>query len=192
MNHIEVIEEIIEHNILLRKITVSDAQYFYDSLKEEIITKFLSLDQPRSLNHSKKIINKYINYWDNFIQFNYIIELKENNCIKKIGSISLWNISWIHKRAEIGIWIKSKFWNKGYGKKAISLIKKIGFIHLKLNRLEAHIAINNKRSINLFKKCGFIEEGVLKKYLYLKGKFHDAIILACLSDFNIELPIIPK
>ena len=102
----------------------------------------------------------------------------KNSC----GSVSLWNVSWLHKRAEVGIWIIPIYWNQGIGKISIDMIKTIAFLHLKLNRLEAHIAVENDRSLKLFKKCGFVEEGTLKKYLNLNGKFHDAKILACLNN----------
>ena len=100
----------------------------------------------------------------------------------KIGSISLWNLNWRHNRANIGIWITPSYWNRKLGKKALALIKIIAFNHLKLNRLEAHIAIGNENSIQLFKRCGFKEEGVLKQYLNFKKTFHDAFVLACLKD----------
>ena len=179
MPRIEIIDEINDEtqNIYLRKISVSDTKFFYESLIEDPVSKYLSLGPLQSLDHSKKLIKTYLKYWDQNSQFNYIIELRKND-IKKIGSISLWNISWLHRRAEIGIWINSKYWNQGLGEKAINLIKIIAERHLLLHRIEAHIAAQNTRSINLFKKCNFKEEGILQEYLNLKGKFENAVILA--------------
>jgi ribosomal-protein-alanine N-acetyltransferase len=99
----------------------------------------------------------------------------------KIGSISLWNVNWQHRRAQVGIWLIPSFWRKGLGERSINLIKIIGFNHLKMNRLEAYIAEENKKSLYLFEKCGFKEEGKLKQYLNFQEKFHDAVILACLK-----------
>ncbi|MFX0042453.1 MAG: GNAT family N-acetyltransferase, partial [Candidatus Hodarchaeota archaeon] len=65
-------------------------------------------------------------------------------------------------------------------------IKIIAFNHLKLNRLEAHVAVDNIRSITLFKKGGFIEEGTLKQYLNFNGVYHDALILACLNAKKVK------
>jgi len=101
---------------------------------------------------------------------------------EKIGSISLWNINWQHLRAQIGIWIIPSYWGKGFGEKSINLIKNIAFNHLKINRLEAYIAKENIKSLVLFEKCGFKEEGKLKQYLNLQGKYHDAVIVACLRN----------
>ncbi|MHA1457052.1 MAG: GNAT family N-acetyltransferase [Promethearchaeota archaeon] len=101
---------------------------------------------------------------------------------EKIGSVSLWNISWLHRRAEIGIWLLPKYWKFGYGKKAVNLIKIIGYNHLNLNRIEAHVAIKNVNSIKMFKSCDFEEEGILRQYLNLNGMFQDAIVLSCMRS----------
>ena len=178
MKNREIIEEINDQKLYLRKISLGDSEFFFTSLKEEAVSKFLSLGPLTSKEHSKKLLKNYLKYWNKNTQFNYIIEIKNDDNIKKIGSISIWNISWLHKRAEIGIWINPKYWSMGFSKKALNMIKYVASNHLNLNRLEAHIAVDNQKSINLFVKCGFIKEGILKAYLNLKGNYHDAVILA--------------
>ena len=178
---IEIIEEINDNNIFLRKISKNDARFLFNSLKQREITNYMSLGPLKTLDSSKRLIGNYLKYWSKFSQYNYIIEIKEGNMIKKVGSISLWNISWLHMRAEIGIWIVPDYWKQGIGEKAINLIKIIAFNHLKLNRLEAHVAVDNIRSITLFQKCEFIKEGILKQYLNFNEIYHDALILACLN-----------
>jgi ribosomal-protein-alanine N-acetyltransferase len=140
----------------------------------------LSLGPLKTIERSKRLIKGYLKSWVKHLQFNYIIELRENKIIKKIGSVSIWNISWYHRRADIGIWILPDFWNKGIGKRALTLIKNISFFHLNLHRIEAHIAVDNKRSINLFKNCQFVEESILSEYLYINGRYSNAVLLACL------------
>lgn len=177
---IEVIEEINEKDLYLRKIAKNDAEFLFYSLNNKNLISYLSLGPLKTIEESKRLIKRYLKYWERYAQFNYIIELRDPH-ISKIGSISLWNMNWRHERAEVGIWLNPSDWNKGYGKIALNLIKIIAFNHLKLNRLEAHIAIDNKNSIRLFQKCGFIQEGILKSYLKLHEIFHDALVLACLK-----------
>ncbi|TFG27743.1 MAG: N-acetyltransferase [Promethearchaeota archaeon] len=188
MKKAEIIEEINQDNFFLRKISLKDADFIHESLKGSNLTKFLSLGPISSRDHAKKLIKNYLDYWTDKIQFNYIIEIRDSDdkpkMAKKIGLISIWRISWQHKRAEIGIWVNTKYWNQGFAQKALSLIKIVCFNHLKLNRIEAHIAAENTKSIYIFKKSGFKEEGVLRKYLYLNGKFHDAVILSYINNFK--------
>jgi len=181
MEDIEIVEEINDGNLFLRKVSKDDITFFYNSLKDKDIINYLSLGPLRSLEHSKRLIKSYLKTWDKFLQFNYIIELRDNSSVKKIGSVSLWAINWHHLRSGVGIWILPEYWEHGFGSKTIVLIKNIAFNHLNLNRIEAYIAIQNERSINMFKSCEFIEEGTLKDYLKINGKFQDAQIVACLK-----------
>ncbi len=181
MEDIEIVEEINDGNLFLRKVSKDDIIFFFHSLKDKDMINYLSLGPLRSLEHSKRLIKSYLKTWDKFLQFNYIIELRDNRSVKKIGSVSLWAINWHHLRSGVGIWIIPEYWERGFGSKTIVLIKNIAFNHLNLNRIEAYIAIQNERSINMFKRCEFIEEGTLKDYLKINGKFQDALIIACLK-----------
>ncbi|MHA2037333.1 MAG: GNAT family N-acetyltransferase [Promethearchaeota archaeon] len=178
---LDIIEEISEDSLYLRKVKKNDARFFYTSLNEELLNVYLSLGPLKTLEDSKRLVRKYLKYWDNYAQYNYVIEIRETS-IKRIGSVNLWNLNWRHLRAEIGIWIIPSYWNKGFGTKALNLTKNIGFNHLHLNRIEAHVALENENSVNLFLKCDFKKEGFLRQFLKLGDKFQDAIVLACLKD----------
>ncbi|MFX1532150.1 MAG: GNAT family N-acetyltransferase [Promethearchaeota archaeon] len=180
ISDIEVIEEINDGKVYLRKIEKTDSEFFFNNLNKGDLITYLSLGPLKTLEEAKRLIRNYIKYWEHYAQYNYIIEIREPQ-ISKQGSISLWNINWRHDRAEVGIWIKKSNWNKGYGKKALNLIKIVAFNHLKLNRLEAHIATDNQNSIQLFKKCRFEQEGILKRYLNFHGNYHDAVVLGLLK-----------
>ncbi|MFX0020754.1 MAG: GNAT family N-acetyltransferase [Candidatus Hermodarchaeota archaeon] len=177
----KVVEEANSGNLFLRKISKDDINFFFESLNNKDLITYLSLGPLKTLEHSKRLIKGYLKYWDNHFQFNYIIEIHEIENLK-IGSISLWNVNWQHRRAQVGIWLLPSFWSKGLAEKSLNLLKNIAFNHLKINRLEAYIAVENKRSISLFKKTGFREEGLLKDYLNFHGNYHDAIIMACLKN----------
>ncbi|MFX1388466.1 MAG: GNAT family N-acetyltransferase [Promethearchaeota archaeon] len=177
----EIVEEINDGNVYLRKISKKDVIFLFNSLNNENLTKFLSLGPLKSLEHSKRLIKGYLKYWESYIQFNYIIELKSNR-MEKIGSISIWNINWKHLRGQIGIWLAPLYWKKGFGKKALIMIKDIAFHYLKLNRLEAYVATENRRSIHLFESCNFHKEGLLKQYLKFNGMQYDAFIMASLKE----------
>ncbi|TXT54050.1 MAG: putative Spermidine N(1)-acetyltransferase [Promethearchaeota archaeon] len=213
----EIVEEIDDGDIYLRKLTKNDAQFLYNGAKDKRITKYMVLAPFPSLGDAKKFVKRVLELWENRQQFSYIIEIenpeyknskskgknknKNKNSKKnkdkstrskknkrksaknrlRIGLINLWNISWTHRRAEIGIWIVPSHWRYGYGKKAVELIKMVGFQHLEFKRIEAHVVTQNTPSINLFLNCGFLKECVLRKYLQLRGKFYDTILFASIS-----------
>ncbi len=178
----EIIQEIDDGIIYLRKIVKQDAYFLLNSLKDKQLTKYMVLRPLKSLKDIKNLIKKHLDYWEHHLQFNYIIEIEKEHIKESIGLVNLWNINWTHKRAEIGIWIIPSYWRKRYGRKALDLIKIVGFNHLKFNRLEAHVIIKNKRSVNFFMNCGFKKECVLQKYLNLRGLYYDTILLRILKS----------
>lgn len=180
----KIVEEIEDGTVFLRKITKDDYKFFFRALNNKETIKYMSIGPLLSLRHSKNLMERYLDYWDNHQQYNYVIEIVIEGVKESIGAVSLWNLNWLHKRGEIGIWIKPKHWKRGFAKKSIQLIRIIGFSHLNLHRLEAYITIKNQSSIGLFKSCGFQEECVMEDYLYLRGIHHNAIVLACINDLE--------
>jgi len=170
---IDIVEEINDGSLYLRKIKKKDAELFYTNYFREKTVE------------SAKRFRRYLKWWDaypeNYAQYHYIIEIRESD-IKSVGSINFWNLNWRHRRGEIGVWIIPSCRNKGFGKKSLNLIKNIGFFHLKLNRIEAHIAPKNEISINLFEKCGFRKEGILEQYWQDGNEYRDALVFVCLRD----------
>ncbi len=81
-----------------------------------------------------------------------------------------------HQFANFGYQIYNRYWRKGYGKEAAQKGLLIGFNHLKLNRLEAAINLDNKVSIGLAKKIGMKREGVKKRYWFENGQWVDHLI----------------
>ena len=123
IKNLSIVEEVNDGNLFLRKISKDDAEFVFRSLNDNNLIAYLSLGPLKSIEHSKRLIKSYLKYWDNSIQFNYIIELYEEDKVK-IGSISLWNVNWKHHRAQIGIWLVPFFWSKGFGEKSINLINR--------------------------------------------------------------------
>ena len=90
---------------------------------------------------------------------------------KHIGNIKLGPISWIHRRADISLFIgEPTYWGKGYGSEAIGLVRDWAFEELNLQKLNAGIYSNNVGSRNAFEKCGFVLEGTLKDNAISEGK----------------------
>ena len=74
------------------------------------------------------------------------------------------------------------YWNCGYGTEALNAILSYGFSNLDLRRIEARYRIENKASLSIMKKVGMQEEGILRKSLYVKGKYRDIGICSILKE----------
>lgn len=81
-----------------------------------------------------------------------------------------------HQFANFGYQIYNRHWGKGYGQESAAAGLRIGFKQLKLNRLEAAINLDNKKSILLAKAIGMQREGIKKRYWFEYGKWVDHLI----------------
>lgn len=96
-----------------------------------------------------------------------------------IGNISLQNINWIDKNAEIAFILGEKiFWGKGVMYEAGELLLKHGFETLNLHRIYCGTSSENIGMQKLAVKLGMVKEGINKEALFKNGKYHDVILYA--------------
>ena len=91
-----------------------------------------------------------------------------------IGVINLNNIvrgSFLS--ASLGYYAMARHAGQGYMQEGLELVKDYAFRQLGLHRIEANIQPNNKRSINLVKRCGFVREGYSRDFLHIEGAWRD-------------------
>ncbi|MFW9784559.1 MAG: hypothetical protein ACFFFB_19925, partial [Candidatus Heimdallarchaeota archaeon] len=64
IHDLEIIEEINDGSLYLRKITKLDANFVYHSLNEKSLITYLSLGPLMKLEDSKRLIRRYLKYWE--------------------------------------------------------------------------------------------------------------------------------
>ena len=96
---------------------------------------------------------------------------KDNNII---GKIRISNIVYgVFRNAFIGYSMDEKEQGKGYMKEAVKLVIKYAFNELELHRIEATTMVDNLKSQNVLRSCGFKEVGISEKYLFINGEWKD-------------------
>lgn len=111
----------------------------------------------------------------------FAIEETEENLV--IGTCQLFNISPVHRNAELQIRIgDQRFQGRGYGVEAIGLLTAFGFFDLNLHRIYLRVFSTNQRAFRAYLKCGFKHEGTARQAAFLDGKWVDVDFMAKLSD----------
>ena len=99
-----------------------------------------------------------------------------------LGGCGVNSIDWKNRKAEIGIFIGDKdYWGKGYGSDAIQILVKFIFEEMNINKIGLSVYSYNERAKKAYKKCGFVEDGVLREEIFREGKYHDEIIMSMLK-----------
>ena len=113
-------------------------------------------------------------------QVRFYVFLKENPD-QIIGTVSLYDISGVYSKADLGYKFSSKFHHKGYASEAVEKLLDIAFIELNIHRICAHVQEDNIPSIRLLEGLGFEKEGLCRDYLCFRGVWKDHLQYSLLA-----------
>jgi RimJ/RimL family protein N-acetyltransferase len=83
-------------------------------------------------------------------------------------------------RAEVGYWLAKPFWGRGIMSAVVQRLCQHAFAAFELVKITAHVFAHNPASARVLEKCGFQEEGFLRKHYRKDGQFIDARLFALL------------
>ncbi|RAJ33467.1 GNAT family N-acetyltransferase [Pedobacter cryoconitis] len=125
---------------------------------------------------------KYVSHI-NSSQTDFVLAVIDKQTSMHIGNISLQNVSWIDRNAEIAFLLGDKtFWGKGIMEEAAILILKHGFRILNLHRIYCGTSAENLGMQKLAKKIGMIQEGLRRDAIFKQGKYIDIMEFGILSN----------
>jgi RimJ/RimL family protein N-acetyltransferase len=103
-----------------------------------------------------------------------------------VGICMLKDINLINRTAEYAIYIGEKeYRGKGFSKEATLQVLDFGFKKLGLNKIFLKVLEENNVAISLYKKVGFIQEGILRESIFKNNQFKNELLLGLLrKEFN--------
>ena len=165
---------IIGERIILREIEEDDLNSIVKWRNDPDILRWLFSYSPLNKTKQRKWYEKYL---DDDTQQTFIIEVKEEKT--PIGTVGLTNIDYKNQRGELTIIIGEKnYRGKGLGDECLNLLVKFAFNEMNLRKIKTLVFSDNEKAIKLYKKCGFVEEGVLKEEIFKDGMCKDVLIMS--------------
>ncbi|MBN1116269.1 MAG: GNAT family N-acetyltransferase [Bacteroidales bacterium] len=171
-------------NIKLRAVEPEDIDLLFQWENNQEIWHLSNTITP----FSRHILTKYIEtaHLDIFQtrQLRLMIDVLESGQNPRtVGAIDLFEFEPFHLRAGIGILISNTLdRNKGYASAALQSLIEYTFKTLHLNQLYCNIGTDNILSIKLFKKHGFTEVGIKKKWNKTLAGYTDEMMLQLIND----------
>ena len=167
------------NKINLRALELDDLEFLFEIENNRKLWKISHTKLPFSKYYLKKYIKE--SNLDLFLekQFRFVISLENNY---PIGLIDLFDFDSINHRAGIGLVIMNSHRNKGYALESVKLIEDISKKDLQIHQLYANVGMDNKISLNLFKKMGYVEIGIKKDWNYIEGKYKDEVLFQKILD----------
>jgi ribosomal-protein-serine acetyltransferase len=101
---------------------------------------------------------------------------------KLVGCIGLHGFNKTSHRANLGYWLDQDYQGKGIITQAAKNLIEYGFKTRNLNRIGLEAGTENSKSRAVAERLGFAQEGVLRKYDFLDGRFVDYAIYGLLRE----------
>ncbi|MEW6742660.1 MAG: GNAT family protein [Planctomycetota bacterium] len=130
--------------------------------------------------HFPSSMRSLVQWWENLpndsLNQRFAIEAPDAGLI---GTANLVDIDWKNNHAFHGMMLGDKeIRGKGYGVDTIMAVMRYAFDELHLERLDGSMIEYNQISLNVYcKKCGWKEEGRMRRWYYRKGQYWDKIIV---------------
>lgn len=162
--------------LILRPVTPDDAADVFSYLSKPEVVAHMGLEPFTSLEDARGEIAWYDSILKEGTGQRFGITLKGEDVI--IGSCGFLNRSEKHHRAEVGFELSSDHWGHGIAGEALEAVVAYGFRELGFMRIEALVEPENRASMRLLERHGFLQEGLLRSYEFTRGKYDDLYMYA--------------
>jgi [ribosomal protein S5]-alanine N-acetyltransferase len=161
--------------LLLREFYLTDAVAVFDSLSQEVATKYINRGPMQSLDEAEKLVEVRASLFERGIGIRWAITLRENPDYL-IGSCGYYKMDKGNHSVETGYDLHPTFWREGLMTEALTAVINFAYsdqFFYYLNRIQALTYVDNQASIGLLMKLGFQEEGLLREAGYWENQYHD-------------------
>jgi ribosomal-protein-alanine N-acetyltransferase len=158
----------------LRNLKISDAEQYRDLLYHPNVQPYIpNANVPTSLFDSIRRLHilRSLHYAKQGAVWGIY-----NSDNSLIGCVGFDTYSSIHQRLDIAFELHPDYQKKGIMSTAISHVLQFGFEQLEANRIQAYTLSDNHPSIQLLKRSGFTQEGLLKHFQVFNDKVSDIVI----------------
>jgi len=159
--------------VFLRALEPSDLDFLYQLENDSNVWEISGTTKP----YSKQILQLYL---ENAHRDIYDVKQLRlcicNDAAVTVGLLDLYDFDPKNKRAGVGIIIlESENKNKGYATEALDLLCGYSKVALELHQLYCSVLEENRPSIRLFEKLGFVKTGIRKDWVSSNGVFKNEI-----------------
>ncbi len=172
---------IVTDRLVLRPLRKADAPALARAISDRrVIATTLAIPFPYTLKDADEWIARQAEGLRTGKMVNFAVTLRTDGTL--IGGIGFSSVSSAHRRAEIGYWIASRFWNQGYCTEAGRAALGYAFRVLKLQRVYATHFPRNPASGRVMQKVGMKREGFLRRHVCRRGRYEDLVSYAILAS----------
>ncbi len=139
--------------LTLRQLQINDEEEIFTLRSHSEINKYLDRPLSNTIEDARDFINKVNENIQNNISLYWAITFTDSNTF--VGTICLYSFSEENNNCEIGFELLTNFVGQGLMKEAAEKVIDHAFNKIKVQKMEAFLQRDNRRSINLLEKLLF-------------------------------------
>ncbi|MBQ7603947.1 MAG: GNAT family N-acetyltransferase [Clostridia bacterium] len=151
----------------------------FEYCSSDEVTKFVTWNRHTDISVTKKYVSKLCRKARRGLCTEWFMTEKDTG--KMIGTCGFVSIDAVNRRGEIGYAMNPAYRGNGYMTEAVKAVISFGFSKLGLIRIEAKHVVENVKSGNVMARAGMKREGVLRRYMAVKGENRDIAICSIIS-----------
>ena len=164
----------MEKKKILRPIEKKDLEKLNRWKNDESVFKYLGGGyKPVSIDQQAAWMDNFIDLNGNTKRFMILDESDD-----AVGMIGLYDINWVHRTCEVGIYIGEKSARrKGIALAAYKELEYYAKNYLNLRKINLKAVKTNGSAMSFWEKAGFNQVGVLSDERFIDGEYHDLVIM---------------
>jgi ribosomal-protein-alanine N-acetyltransferase len=148
---------------ILRELQTNDAQDYYNYFSDPEVTKYWGYQGPKNVETASKTFARFQNAFIRKEMITWGIANKEDN--KIIGTCIL-NDFIKASMVSLGYNLSRDYWRQGVMTEVLEAVIPYAFNVLDMNRIQAKVMPENIASTKLLSKMGFMNEGLLRDFIF--------------------------
>lgn len=98
-----------------------------------------------------------------------------------VGMVGHPGVDWSNRSTRVGYWLDEEHQGRGIATAAVRVLVDHALTVWQLNRVEIHVATENRRSRAIPERLGFREEGTLRRAQLVEGRYLDSVVYSTLA-----------
>lgn len=163
-------------NFYIRRAQISDAAFIIEYLKKVMSeTNFLRKypDEVKITLQEEESFIQTILEQENSI----LLVAFDGDLVVSMAGVQGQQLRKFRHCGEFGISVLKNYWGRGIGKEMTRKIIHWSQLNPELKKLILHVNAENETAIKMYRKFGFIQEGLLKNDFYYEGRFVDTLMM---------------
>ncbi len=167
--------------LILQEVCIDDCHKLLELHADPKVSQFNTLQVPENQDTLLNIIVDAIDDQRRELRKSYLFTVILHKGNVFVGDAGLTLSADRFNMGEIFYSLAPEYWGQGFATEIARELLRFGFEDLKLHRIEAGVASENRASARVLEKAGLQREGLRRKILPIRGEWKDNYLYAIIS-----------